>query len=60
MAETSIFLIELGLIPGLYAEVILSDITLTAFDEATFPPAVPPIPSQTIAHATEFGSSPAA
>ena len=58
MADTIIFLMEFALIPGLNEDVICSAITFTAVDDATFPPAAPPIPSQTTAHATPFGSSP--
>ena len=58
MADTIIFLMEFALIPGLNEDVICSAITFTAVDDATFPPAAPPIPSQTTTHATPFGSSP--
>ena len=60
IAETSIFLIDNGLIPFLYKEVIFSEIIFTAVEEATLPPDVPPIPSQTTAQATPLGNSPAA
>lgn len=49
MADTIIFLMEFALIPGLNEDVICSAITFTAVDDATFPPAAPPIPSQTTA-----------
>ena len=59
-AETSIFLMELPLIPSRYCALICWEIIFTAVELATLPPAAPPIPSHTTAQATPPGNSPAA